>query len=246
MNNQATPNGDLQQELRDLHKRMEQVLQTAEKRRKTMGVVLLIVTLLITFYFWFIYRQIATIDANFVADVAEGQIQQSIEDGGSRLTELLLDNRDEWFDMAEQKALAAPSLVARRLRIEVQAKLSEAAPQLEKEMIDGLSDLIDTLYARAAEGGNGPMSEAQFESFLEDLSTEMSRSLDNMISQAHARYREGADPILEGLAHLAEGQELTKREQHYREIITDLLAVLEKYQMEARDRQLETGEDTSL
>jgi len=242
MNNQSTSNGDLQQEIRDLHKRMEQVLQTAEKRRKTMGIVLVVITLLITFYFWFIYTQIATIDANLVASVAEKQIQQSIDEGGDKLTQLLLDNRDEWLDIAEEKAMAAPSLVVTRLRLAVQSKLSEAAPDLEKEMIDGLNDLIDTLYAKSTEDGESGMTEAQFERFLEDVSNEMGRSLDNMITQAHARYREGADPVLEGLAALAEGEGLTKRQMYYREIITDLLALLEKYQMEARQREFDSGE----
>jgi hypothetical protein len=244
MDHQAASNGNLQREIRDLHLRMEQVLHTAQKRRKVMGVVLLVITLLILFYFWFIYTQIATIDANLIVNVAEGRIQQMIDDGGDDLTQMLLDNRDEWFDMAEEKAMAAPALIATRLRLSVQSKLNDAAPDLERQMIDGLSEVIDSLYVKAAEGGNGEMTQAQFQRFLEDVSNEMSRSLDNMISQAHARYREGADPVLEGLAALADGEGLTTREMHYREMITDLLAVLEKFQMEARQRQLDSGEDS--
>lgn len=210
---------------------LEAALASATRRTTTMRVVLIIIILAMIGYFTFIYKQLATVDAELVAGYAEAKINERLEDGAAQLTANIKNRAPELIAELEERAMSAPQLLSRQLRQLLLVKIDEAAPQLEQDVVEGLTAVIDQV-AIHGDHASGPVDEEQFTAFQIQVADEYFKQISELIKQAHQTYVDGSAPIWGYLERLATAEDLSARERHHRDLVVSTLSVLEKYSSE--------------
>jgi len=234
MNDNADDISKLESKIRQLRAEMDGLVAAAVRRTNTMRVILVIASLAMLGYFSFIYSQLSTIDADLAANLAQRELSTYIEDGGKKLVETGKEKADELLDAAEEFVLKQPSSLSTFLTKQLDSQLDEHVPKLEAEMSQGLRDLIVSAAEKAHEHNGGkPLNEGDFQTFVDQLSEQYNKDVMEMLAKMHGMYRESADPLLGYFEHLATGKDLTEREKHHKELVTDTLMLLYKHMLDS-------------
>jgi len=234
MNDQTS---SLESRINDLRRDVDELLASTTRRTSTMRIILIIICVAMIGYMSFIYSHLATVDANLVASLAEMKIQEQIEDGGKRLAKDLNARAPALFDQLEERVIALPDMLAENGRNKLNEHLDNAIPGIEEDMTAKMFDLIDRLADKAYETNKDEMTEGDFQQLMDAVADEFVRDTLAMMDSFHAKYQEGADPLISYIDELASGKDLGNREKHHRDILLAALAILEKKAAESNADQ---------
>ena len=214
---------------------------SATKRRVVSLVVLLIIIIVMIIYLSVILGKLKkelTLDT--LATIAETKLDAVIDNQSQKLIADAKAYAPEAAAMLKERALGAPAQLAQELRIRAKDGLSEQITEVEPQIIDALKELINKAYIQAGSADGEPMTQEQFDNFLRTVAQLTVNETVRAIYDARKLYLDGGDmgvgatKLLDYFDFLAsDPTQLDTRQQHHRKIVTQTLAVLEKYQKEA-------------
>lgn len=242
MNDQANTQdlSSLESRLAAVRRDLVAAAATATKRRVVSLIVLLIIIIAMIIYLSIIFGMLKrdlTLDS--LAMIAETKLDAIIDDQSQKLIADAKAYAPEAAEMLKERAMSAPAQLAQELRTRAKDELSKQIAVVEPQIIDALKELIDRAYNEAGAADGKPMTQEQFDDFLRTVAQLTVDETLAAINEARKLYLTGGDlgvgasNILDYLNLLAsEPTKLDTRGQHHRKIVTQTLAVLEKYQQE--------------
>ena len=213
---------------------------TATKRRVISLVVLLVLIIFMIIYLSVIFSKLKSeLTLDSLAYIAEAKLDAVIEDQSQKFIADAKAYAPEAAAMMKERALSAPAQLAQELRARAKEGLSEQVAIVEPQIVDALKELIDKAYIKAGGDDGTPMTQEEFDNFLRTVAQLTVSETMRAIYQARDLYLTGGDlgvgasKIIDHMDMLAsDPTKLDTRGKHHRKIVTQTLAVLEKYQMD--------------
>lgn len=217
------------QKLSSLKAELETTLARLRRRRNTMFVALLAVTVFMVSYLSFVYGRLAQVDAPTVVELAARQIEPSLNGASTTLSETLKSEAPTLIHKLEVSLLALPEQLAQEGRTQLNQTIRESFPTIEEELYRTLSDLIASTKAKAIENGINPDDPAAFDQIVQTIAPTIHEEARKTVDEFYRKYTASAADLIGYLQQLADNRNLDQRQQYHRQIVSLTLALMAKH-----------------
>jgi len=218
----------LQVRLATLQDELKQGLERAKRRARRNVMFTVALLLLVAGYWFYIYGQIAKINADFVAEWAYHRTVQVMSESRPAITQELKAKAPEVFDHLEALALQTPGIISNKIRDvgleKTQAVLDHSEPVITKVVTDAV---VQAKASTTAAGFDGK-DPAQMDKMIDTLVAKLHTGVRDGIDKLYVDYDAKADEVVSYIDRLAAGKDLNQREQHLRQVIISFLAIDKK------------------
>jgi hypothetical protein len=203
------------------------------RRRSRRGLLILVILLLAVLgYTNWLYSQIASIDANALADFARGYTLTHLPEAREALRAALIENAPAVTDQAQQALLRLPTLVRKQIQQALPGS-SEALAKRFGEELDLQLEIAVAAIVRLSEEDNGkpvPRGE-RVPRLLDNARAVYHGMLLAILEKEYKTYAQEVTSLNTKLRRLQAGSWLSTNEQVQREIIEATLVLMERHHL---------------
>ena len=222
---------DLEPRLASLHAELRESLERARSRARRTLVALILLVLIVTGYWGYIYSRLGALNADAVADLAYFKTLEYVNKSPELMSAALRDRAPDAFDYAEAQVLQVPTLVANRIHDVALAKTQTVLDLSEPRIQQVVDDAIAKAKASTTAAGFDGKDPVQMEKLIDTLVAKIHADVRNGMDKIYLDYDRKAQDVVDYLDKLAAGKGLNAREQHLREVLISFLALDAKRQM---------------
>jgi hypothetical protein len=226
------------QNLAQLEKRLAELKAELDRQRRslaakqtTIAIVLVILVVGVAGYLTFISRELNKyLDAETLVTLAVEEARPQIK---SQISALALQAKESRADVVARASgylkNDLPELVFTQALSSLQGVYTNELDKAEKQINDVIDAGVVTAKETLKERGVDLTKPAEFDKNAEKVAEIFAKESENRINDFYKKYTERSESFIAILDRLGENKGLNKREQHYRDVITGVLAVIKKW-----------------
>lgn len=219
----------LDERMMRLQAALDEALSSANRRKSTSLVIMIIALVSLSFYLMVAYYKVAEFDSQTVILSLESYTRQQIDQSRPHLTQQLIAYAPQATDQLEGLIRQAPAELTGQLRAAIDQIVTDALPDLEAELYAHLKLALDHAHETLPKQADGKVDEATFKQAMDDLAIVYGKEIQKMVDQVHKLYQDRAQEVLASLDYLARGKELDASQTHLRNALVSFLQLMEHW-----------------
>ncbi len=235
MSTDAQNLAQLEKRLAELKAELDRQRRSLSAKQNTVMVILILLVVGIAGYLWFITHKLDQhLDADTVVTLAVEQARPQIK---AQISSLALQAKEKRTDVVSKASEFlrndAPNLVFDRAMDSLQGLYSNELLKAEKQINEVIDAGVITAKETLKERGVDLSKPEEFDKSAEKVAEIFAKESESRINDFYKKYTERSESFISILDRLGEGKGLNKREEHYRDLITGVLAVIKKWHDDA-------------
>ncbi len=226
------------QNLAQLEKRLAELKAELDRQRRslaakqtTIAIVLVLLIAGVGGYLFYISKELNKyLDAETLVTLAIEQARPQIK---AQISTLALQAKESRGDVVSKASTYlrndVPDLVFDQALSSLQGLYSNELTKAEKQINDVIDAGVITAKETLKERGVDLSKPEEFDKSAEKVAEIFAKESENRINDFYKKYTERSESFIAILDRLGDNKGLTKREEHYRDIITGVLAVIKKW-----------------
>lgn len=213
--------------LEQLDIKMNEAVQST-RRKNILGLVAsIILIVLVGGYLIYAYREFSGVNPDLAAQVTQSHFESYLPGAGNELERKLIESAPAVITEGEKRLLQLPDQLAANIQTQVEKKLDDEMPQMEKDVYAALKASLDQQLSAPRTAGED--DEKRFKTLLDNLAAQTPQRVD----QIHEKYASQGDEIINALEVLADNQNLDEEQKLHREMFRTFLILARQYQKKA-------------
>jgi hypothetical protein len=231
MSTDAQNLAQLEKRLAELKAELDRQRRSLSAKQKTIMIVLILLVAAIGGYLFFISKKLnESLDADTLVSLAVEQVRPQIKGQISTLALQAKLKRTELIASASDfMRNKAPDLVFERAMESLKGIYGNELAKAETQINDAIDAGVITAKETLKERGIDLAKPDEFDKSAQKVAEIFAKESETKINDFYKKYTERSESFITILDRLGEGKDLNKRERHYRELITGVLAVLKKW-----------------